>query len=166
MLFFGAAPIGLSLMPSMIMRMKFRLILFIASIGPQILLIVPYYANACFYNYSGWCNIGLFYTICVVLSTIAGILQGVLFFGMLFYLTNISLNEDKPIYYGAFFLMYQFILHISHNFQWMSSSLFGEIIIYTINYNLGNFYAIIIVADFFLSLLFFAIPEPKGESRL
>ena len=100
------------------------------ALGAQLFLVPTLYATLCETNENWYCNSWLVYFVTILFTALSGALQGTLFFGMLFYLTNISSNEEKPIYYAGFYLMYNVLHKVSHNFCWMSSPLFGEIILY------------------------------------
>lgn len=150
-------------------RMKFKLILFMGALGAQLFLVPTLYATLCEYNYSWYCNAWLVYFVTFLMTAVSGAMQGTLFFGMLFYLTNISSHEEKPIYYAGFYLMYDIIWGSRHNFCWMSSPLFGEIILYIFRNQtnfLAHYFETIIVFNLALSMLFFFIIEPVGETKL
>lgn len=85
--------------------MKFRYILLIASLGPIIFLTPAPYACLCKDSLSSGCNKVLIYLCATIVSIIAGLMQSILLFTMLFYLSNLSKNQEKVIYYGSFFFM-------------------------------------------------------------
>jgi hypothetical protein len=111
--------------------MKFRLILWISSLGPQLFLLIPYYNAVCWGHHDSICGVAYIYVLSIVIAIVSGMLQGLFTVGMLFYLINISTNDqDKLIYIGTFCLTY-FIIYIynhRYNFLWLSAPIVGYIV--------------------------------------
>ncbi|CAD8132124.1 unnamed protein product [Paramecium pentaurelia] len=154
-LFEMVGPLSLPLIPDIIGRMKFKFIFLIASLGPILFLTPALYASLCKDSGNSGCNTLLIYCCAFVVSIIAGLMQSLLLFVMLFYLSNLAKSREKVIYYGSFFLI--------HSLQWLLGSLIGEIFITYDNMNTRNtiskVFGILIIMQFSISLIYLTIPE-------
>ncbi|CAD8046053.1 unnamed protein product [Paramecium sonneborni] len=159
-LFQLVGPLSLPFLPNIIGKMKFRFILLTASIGPIIFLTPAPYACLCKGSISPGCNKTIIYVCAFFVSIIAGLMQSILLFTMLFYLSNLSRSQEKVIYYGLFFFI--------HQLQWLLGSLIGEIFITYDNMNSQNsiskVFGLLILLQFLVSLLYLSIPE-KSNGR-
>ncbi|CAD8047129.1 unnamed protein product [Paramecium sonneborni] len=159
-LFQLVGPLSLRFLPNIIGKMKFRFILLTASLSPIVFLTPAPYACLCKNSLSPGCNKAIIYLYALLVSIIAGLMQSIQLFTMLFYLSNISKSQEKVIYYGAFFFI--------HSLQWLLGSLIGEIFITYDNMNSQNSISkvlgILILLQFIVSLLYLSIPE-KSNGR-
>ncbi|CAD8046978.1 unnamed protein product [Paramecium primaurelia] len=159
-LFQLVGPLSLTFMPNLIGKMKFRYILLAASLGPIIFLTPAPYACLCKDSQSPGCNKAIIYLCAILVSIIAGLMQSILLFTMLFYLSNLSKSQEKVIYYGSFFFI--------HSLQWLLGSLIGEIFITYDNMSTENsiskVFGLLILLQFVVSLLYLSLPE-KSDGR-
>ena len=87
-----AGPFSLPFIPDLIGKLKFRFILLIASLGPILFLTPAPFASSCKNSDATICDLGFIYSWAIVASIIAGLMQSVLLFSALFYLSNLALG--------------------------------------------------------------------------
>ncbi|CAD8076633.1 unnamed protein product [Paramecium sonneborni] len=154
------SPLSLPLLPEIIGRMKFKFIFLIASLGPILFLTPAIYASDCKGSEKQGCNILLIYFCAFVVSILAGLMQSVLLFVMLFYLANIAQSREKVIFYCSFFFI--------HSLQWLLGSILGDSFIIYDKKNsklpISQFFELLIIFQFFISLIYLTIPE-KSNGR-
>ncbi|CAK83386.1 unnamed protein product (macronuclear) [Paramecium tetraurelia] len=158
-LFQLVGPLSLPFIPYLIGKMKFRYILVAASLGPIIFLTPAPYACLCKDSQSPGCDKAFIYLCAILVSIIAGLMQSILLFTMLFYISNLSKSQEKVIYYGSFFFI--------HSLQWLLGSLIGEVFLtYDMNQDnsISKVFGLLILLQFVVSLLYLSIPE-KSDGR-
>lgn len=115
------SPLLLSRLPDIVNKILFRFIIFTGSLGSQVLLLPALYAS------DSEPLLWAAYALTLVCSVLGGLLDPIFLFGMLYYISNVSDEQEQLLYFGLFFFSYSFSLP-RHNIQWLFGSFLAELL--------------------------------------
>jgi hypothetical protein len=74
--------------------MKFRIILWIGAMGSVLFMLCPLYASSCVSSDNIFCSASAIYIISIFVTLVGGFLHAFFNYGILYYLTSLSKQED------------------------------------------------------------------------